>query len=100
VVTISRNYNPDFVIPCNDGNVYVECKGKFDYRSRETMTNLTDIERNSLVLAVSDYTKSYQGVSRDFTIKHWGKRYGISVIDKQDNSMLISKIKAFGGLKV
>jgi hypothetical protein len=78
----------------------VEVKGKFNYRDRETMTNMTDIERNSLVLAVSDYTKSYQGVSKSFTIKDWGKRYGIAVIDKQDNSMLISKIKAFGGIKV
>ena len=64
------------------------------------MSNLTEVERNSLVLAVHDYTRSYPGVSKEFTIKHWGKRYGISVIDKHDNSMLIDKIKAFGGLKV
>jgi hypothetical protein len=87
------------MIPCNDGNIYVECKGKLDYRSRETMTNLTDQERNSLVLAVHDYTRSYQGVARKFTIKDWGKRHGITVIDRKDISALRDKIKAFGGLK-
>jgi hypothetical protein len=61
---------------------------------------MTDIERNSLILAVHDYTRSYQGVSNNFTIKDWGKRYGVGVIDKTDNSALIQKIKAFGGIKV
>jgi hypothetical protein len=61
---------------------------------------MTDIERNSLILAVEDYTRSYQGVSNDFTIKDWGKRYGVGVVDKHDNSALIRKIKAFGGLKL